>query len=86
MFWDGKYIPCRIPKIPTSKTIIMGWVIKVIAIIIKAGLIVADNAKISEEVLSIILLEIKLPKNSPVKFIAIIQAEISGFKPIYSVA
>ena len=56
------------------------------AIIIKIAVKVTDSAKISDEFLSIILLEIKMPRNYPIKFTVIIQVEISDFKPIYSVA
>jgi len=48
----------------------------------KAVRMVDDNTKISGCFLSKILLEMRAPNNTPVKYALIIQAEISGFKPI----
>ncbi len=59
-----------------------GWIMIVILIMRKAIQIVVNNINISVWFWSIILLEIRLPRNIPLEYILIIQAEISGFKPI----
>ncbi len=78
----GKNIPSKIPKAPIIKKIGMGWIMKVVPRSKKVVIIVVDNIKTSSWLISIILLEMRLPKNSPVKIIVKIQAEISGFKPM----
>jgi len=55
---------------------------KVIPRIRKVVIMVVNNTKTSGWFLSIILLEMRLRKNTPLKFILIIQIEISGFKPM----
>jgi len=59
----------------------MGWAMKVIPRTKKVVIMVDDNTKISGWFLSMILLEMILPTNIPIKIILVIQAEISGFKP-----